>query len=273
MIDPRLFFSQEVWPRLPDEQKAQMAARYPHVRLGAEDDFQPLELLPVMMLVGLTGTGKSTALQHLDALRQSGAVTYADDIPSRRELADWVLIPTAQAIANEPIRPVTERTARFHLTRRFAEEVDAGGSAAVYSWLYYRGSGPLLSEALRGPREIAYALTHYPNWRMIELWVDPVIRLQRLSQRHDSLDNVAIGDAAVELDFMSDEQRSAVEALLATGAISMESVVTAQTEAQSYGSHPYDRHNETEHYRCIVINDLPPEAVAQQIMQTLQEQA
>lgn len=271
MIAPRLFFSEEVWPRMPEALKARLVAQHPSVRLGAEEGFQPLETLPVTMLVGLTGTGKSTSLKALDALRQSGAVTYADDIPSRRELADWVLIPTAQVVGGEKVEPIIERTERFRLTRRFAEEVDAGGSAAVYSWLYYQGQGPLLSEALRGPREIAYALTHYPNWRMVELWVDPVIRLQRLSQRRDELDQVAVGTAPIDLEFLPPEQQAAVEVLLAKGTISLESIVTARTEAQSYGSRPYDRHNETAHYRCIVINDMQPDAVARQIMQSLQE--
>ncbi len=269
MKDPQRFYAEQVWPQMPEELKAGLVARYPNVRLNAEAGFQPLAEIPTCMLIGLTGTGKSTALKALDALRQSGSVQYCDDIPSRRALADWVLVPAAQVIGGEPVVPVIERTERFRLTRRFAQEIEPGGSAAVYGWLHYRGSGPLLSEALRGPREIAYALAHYPHWYMVELWVDPVIRLQRLSQRRDAFDQVDTAGAPADLDFLPPEQRATVETMLAAGSISLDALVTARTEAESYGSEPYDRHNRTEHYRCIVIDELEPEDVAGKIAQSL----
>lgn len=273
MTDAQQFYQEQVWPQIPDAIKSQLTAKYPLVRLQAEDGFVPLESLPVTMLIGLTGTGKSTTLKALAALRESGTATYDDDIPSRRELADWVLIPAAQVSAGEAIQPVKERTERFRLTRHFAEHIDAGGSAAVYGWLHYRGTGPLLSEALRGPREIQYALDHYPNWRLVELWVDPVIRLRRLSQRQDSLDQVAVKDAPINLDFLNIAQVMDVEAWMAAGEISTEAVVTCATEAQSYGSQPYDADNTTSSYCCIIIDELTPEAIAQQIAEFMETQA
>jgi hypothetical protein len=217
------------------------------------------------MLVGLTGTGKSTTLDALDRLRHQGETAYCDEIPNRREVADWIIIPCAQAAASEVIRPVKDRAERFALTRRFAQEVDAGGSAAAYGWLHYHETGPLLSDGLRGPGEIAYALAHYPRWRVVELWVDPVTRLQRLTNRKDSFDQVAVTEAAADLSFLPAETHPRAQALLAAGEISPAAIITARAEAENYGSEPYDRHNRTPNYLCLLIDALSPAEVARQV--------
>ena len=55
-------------------------------------------------------------------------------MPSRRELADWIAIPTAQALLGDPLALVSDRVRRFAYTRTFAEHVP-GGMAAAFSWL------------------------------------------------------------------------------------------------------------------------------------------
>ena len=261
------FYTTQVWPHIADDLKTALHNNYPNVRLQAEPGFMPLADLPVTMVVGLTGTGKTTSLDELQKLRDSGAVHYRDDMPDRRELADLVIIPTAQVIGGEPVQPVKDRKARFQLTGRFASDFDSGGSAAAYSWLHYRTSEgiSLLSDGLRGPGEIAYALAHYPNWHIVELWVDPVLRLRRLSNRNDVFDQVANDSAISDLDFLSTERHAEVREFLQTGEISAKAIITARAEAQNYGGEPYDATNTTANYRCLVIDDLTPQQVAGQI--------
>ena len=251
---------------MPDDFKTHLAEHYPQVRLSAAPGFLPLADLAVTMLVGLTGTGKSTTLDELDRLRHAGAVEYYDDIPSRRELADWIIIPSAQVIGQEGLRPVKDRAERFALTRRFAQEFDSGGSAAAYGWLFYHQDAPLLSDGLRGPGEIAYALAHYLRWRIIELWVDPLTRLQRLSNRGEVFDQAAVTEAAADMSFLPGAQHSQVQHMLASGEITAKAIITARAEAQNYGGEPYDRRNQTANYRCLLIDDLEPGQVAQQVI-------
>jgi hypothetical protein len=161
---------------------------------------------------------------------------------------------------------VKDRAERFALTRRFAQEVDAGGSAAAYGWLYYQQDKPLLCDGLRGPGEIGYALAHYPRWRVIELWVDPVTRLQRLSNRGDSFDQVSGVQAAADLSFLPAECHAHVQALLEAGEISPKALTTARAESENYGGEPFDRNNRTPNYRCLLINSLSPAEVARQVV-------
>jgi hypothetical protein len=273
MADSRAFYTANVWPLVADDLKAALSQNYPNVRLRAKAGCVSLADLPVTMLVGLTGTGKSTTLDQLNKLRKAGGLTYRDDIPDRRELADLVIIPTAQVIGSEAVQPVKDREKRFELTRRFAQAFDAGGSAAAYGWLYYCQDTPvpLLSDGLRGPGEIAYTLAHYPQWQVIELWVDPVLRLRRLSHRNDAFDQVARAAAVDDLGFLPDTAQTAALQLLEAGEISPQAIITARAEAQNYGGQPYDALNQTGRYHCLVMDHLPPDAVAQQVAQWIAE--
>lgn len=273
MTDPRTYYAETVWPQLADDLKADLSARYPNVRLTPETGFTPLPDVPVLMVVGLTGTGKSTTLARLGEMRGTGTLRYCDDIPDRRELADLIVIPTAQAIAGEEVRPVKDREQRFELTRRFAQQFNAGGSAAVYGWLYYQWDGhtPLLSDGLRGPGEIAYALKHYPRWQVCELWVDPVTRLRRLSHREDRFDFLANSSELRDLSFLPKGRRLEVMRLLESGEVTPKAVITARAEAQNYGGAAYDADNRTPRYRCIQIDDMTPDEVAKAVVEFMQE--
>lgn len=267
MNDNYRFFIERVWPQVSRELKAHIYERYPNIRVGAEPCCQPLPKLAVCMVVGLTGTGKTTALRHLADLRQARTLRYHDDIPTRRELADLVIIPTAQVLSGDRVQPVTDREQRFACTYKFAHEFESGGSAAAYGWLHYCGDKEtvLLSDGLRGPGEIAYALAHYPHWSVVELWVDPLTRLQRLTERSDSFDRVASVQTAVDLSFLNADQQRAAQQALAQGIVSHQAVVTARAESQNYGLEPFDRANATPRYRCLVIDELAPQDVAHQI--------
>ena len=182
MMDWREYYLREVYPRLD----IPLAEKYPTASLLARAGYRPLGDQALLMLVALTGTGKSTTLKQLRG-RSSGSGTAA--IPSRREVADWIAIPTAQTLAGEPIVPLPDRRLRFAFTRKFAAHVP-GGMAAAFSWLYLADEfdGLLLSEGIRGDVEIRYALGHFPRWQIVELSLNPLTRLRRLSGRRDEFD-------------------------------------------------------------------------------------
>lgn len=273
--DSHTYFTQNIWPQVAADLKAGLRQHYPNVRLGPEPGYTPLAEMPVCMVVGLTGTGKSTTLDQVAAMREGDILQYHDDIPTRRDLADLVIIPTAQVISGEPVRPVKDRAARFGYTGKFANEFDSGGSATAYGWLHYRWDGhtPLLSDGLRGPGEIAHALAGYPRWHIIELWVDPVTRLGRLSHRNDAFDHVADAAADLDLSFLNADQQGRARRLLASGEISAKAIITARAEAHNYGGEPYDRANTTANYHCLMIDDLMPDDVAGQVARIVERMA
>jgi hypothetical protein len=267
------FYAQEVFPHIPAELKRRIQERYPDLSLMPQVGFKPLSEVSVFMLVALTATGKSTTLEQLTQMRVSGQILYRDDIPTRRELADYVIIPTAQVISGEDIKPVAGREERFEYTRKFAQEFEPGGSAAAYGWFYYRWDGrtPILSDGIRGPGEISYTLSRHPAWRILELWVDPLVRLQRLTNRADVFDQITNVNQDVDLSFLPADSINAARRLLESGDISHKAVLTARAEAQNYGSEPFDESNTTPGYRCLAMKDLPPKAVAQEVIKFMQE--
>lgn len=253
----RNFYVNEVWPRLGDGLRARLRERWPNVRLGPEAGFAPLADLPLRMLCGLTGSGKSTTLA---ALRSAGRWRYRDDLPARRDLADLIIIPAAQVYSAAAVAPVRDRGERFRWTQVFAQEICHGGSATAFSWLHYRHDGEtaLLNEGLRGAREIGEALRRYPRWRIAELWLDPLTRLQRLSGRDDAFDALATGDA--DLGHLPAAQRETARQLLAAGKISARALGIAAAEARNYGDRPWG--GEAANYRCLAMAELTPAAAA-----------
>jgi energy-coupling factor transporter ATP-binding protein EcfA2 len=258
MTHPHQNYLNNVFPNVPEATRVATLDAYPDVRLDATAGFTPLADCNIVMLIGLTGTGKSTALR---ALRQVGTLAYRTDIPTRRQLADLVLIPYAQHYAGEAIAPVKDRTQRFAYTRAFREHAADGGTAAAFTWLHFAdATGRVLSEGVRGPNEIAYALAN-TRWRLVELWVDPVTRLRRLSHRADAFDAITAATTA-DLSFLPDSRVEEVRAALAAGDITPEAVTTVRAESHNYGAQPYDPANTTPRYCCIRIDTLTPAQVA-----------
>ncbi|MEL6151494.1 MAG: hypothetical protein AAFR56_17845 [Chloroflexota bacterium] len=256
-------YNHSVFPHVPDDVKQSALKAYPHVRLRPTDGFVPLAECNLVMLVGMTGSGKSTTLRHL---RDDATLEFIEAIPNRRQLADLILIPMAQHLKNEPIVPVKERTARFGYTREFRASFAPGGTAEAFTWLYCDLPDALIfSEGVRGQNEIGYVLEN-TRWRIAELWVDPVTRLKRLSSRNDTFDRVTSADAE-DLSFLPDDRVEEVRTALAIGTITPEAVTTVRAETISYGNQPYDPHNQTENYHCFIIDNLSSQAVAQQVSQ------
>ncbi|MFC6665531.1 hypothetical protein ACFP9V_09400 [Deinococcus radiopugnans] len=105
-----------------------MSARLPlpHLRLPDTPpaaDEQPLGHLPLTVVVGVTGVGKSTALSALQNLGRQKV------LPNRREVADAVMIwPQAG-------RAVTDREERFALTAQYRAGHPGGMAQALGSLL------------------------------------------------------------------------------------------------------------------------------------------
>ncbi|GAA5533241.1 ATPase [Deinococcus aluminii] len=148
----------------------------PHERRLAE--------LPLTVLVGVTGVGKSTALAALRA-----AAPQARVLPDRREITDRVMIwPVSGG-------PVSDRAERFRLTARYREQ-HPGGMAYALGTLTadtrHWGERPLF-DGLRGREEVEYAARHFPAWRFVALHAPDVVRVRRLLGRADAFDRVAGG--------------------------------------------------------------------------------
>lgn len=147
----------------------------------------------LLLLVGLTGAGKSTALAAL-----ASTVPGLSVLPDRRTLTDEVLLPEAQRLEGTAIIPVRDRVERFKLTARF-RQAHPGGMAEVLAQQLAAepqrdGSDPaswLVFDNLRGADEVSYALQHLPGARYIVLDCDPGLRVARLTGRADAFDTVS----------------------------------------------------------------------------------
>ncbi|MCY3834503.1 MAG: hypothetical protein OXG85_15935 [Chloroflexi bacterium] len=249
----REYYLREVYPCLD----LRLAEKYPLVSLIEGDGRKPLGCQALVMLVALTGTGKSTTLDRLRARR---ADIGAGSIPTRRELADWIAIPLAQALAGEPLARARDRRKRFAHTRRFAQRVP-GGMAAAFSWLNIADSfdGLIVAEGIRGANEIRYALEHFPRWKIVELALNPVTRLRRLSGRVDDFDQAGGGS---DLSFLPRALRAEAEAGLKAGQISGKALAIMQAEAANYGLEPFAAGQSYANYFQIDMEERDPDEAA-----------
>ena len=147
--------------------------------------------MPVLILVGVTGVGKSTAV---DALRaRMGGISL---LPNRRKLADLLVIPAVQGWDGDPPTPVTDRRRRFDDTGRSRQRY-RGGLAHAFSRLVLQrqpaapASGAVnIFDGLRGADEVAFAAQNLPLARFAVLNAPDVVRVERLLQRQDVFDQV-----------------------------------------------------------------------------------
>ncbi len=142
----------------------------------------PLAQLPLLVMVGVTGVGKSTTLAALQ-VQLRGVFTL---LPDRREITDVVMIaPQASA-------PVIDRQQRFELTARY-RQAHPGGMAQALGELQLRDlpALPLVFDGLRGLDEVRYAAQAFPSWRFVGLHAPDLLRVRRLLGRADQFDTVA----------------------------------------------------------------------------------
>ncbi|WP_420596456.1 ATPase [Deinococcus sp.] len=145
---------------------------------------QPLTELPMIVLVGVTGVGKSTALLALrgETLRV---------LPDRRVITDEVIVwPLAG-------RSVTDRQQRFALTARYRAGHPGGMAQALGGlWTVPEPGEQLVFDGLRGLDEVRYAAEHCPQWRFVNLHAPDALRVQRLLGRNDRFDRVNTSEIA-----------------------------------------------------------------------------
>ncbi len=151
--------------------------------------------VPLLILVGLTGVGKSTVLRHLLEADDRSIVT----LPDRRQLTDLLLIPIAQNMLGQPQKPVTDRAERFRLTRTFRSKNPGGMAEAIAPlWIKLNTSTPnwFVFDGLRGASEISYSAEYLPQAHFLALTAPDGVRLQRLLGREDVFDQIKGGTAA-----------------------------------------------------------------------------
>ena len=157
---------------------------------------------PLLILVGLTGTGKTTTV---NALRDAGLSFML--LPNRRAVTDQQIIAHIQQADGQPIAPVTDRTERFAYTRRY-RELYAGGMAYALEQLIMNNELLIVNEGqflifdgLRGANEVRYAAEYLPHTWFLFLDASDFVRVQRLLARNDAFDQATnVGETAVSLD-------------------------------------------------------------------------
>ncbi|MFB9993961.1 ATPase [Deinococcus oregonensis] len=171
----------------------------PFLRVGSDPAAHesPLSSLPLTVLVGVTGVGKSTALVALQS-----ALSGMRVLPDRREITDAVMIwPRAGG-------PVSDREERFRLTAEYRGEHPGGMAHALGTLLAdtrHWGHQPVF-DGLRGLEEVQYAAQHFPTWRFVALGAPDLVRVRRLLGRADTFDQVR-GTAGQDLKQMLAELR------------------------------------------------------------------
>jgi hypothetical protein len=150
--------------------------------------WQPIAARPLLILVGVTGVGKSTTLALLD--RAGVPFTL---LPDRRVLTDDLIIAQMQAAAGQAIQQVVDRKQRFDYTRRYRQRFP-GGMAHALAQLWVNPAELdrlLIFDGLRGENEVAHAAKALPGARFVLLDAPDAARVQRLLGRNDAFDRVA----------------------------------------------------------------------------------
>lgn len=136
---------------------------------------RPVPTLPLVIVVGLTGVGKSTLLGHLGY----------PCLPNRRAVVDRYILPRMGA-GSTP-----DRAARFALTRAYRARWPGGiAHALAQGWTV--PAWPLVFDGLRGEAEVAYAHAHLPRARFVVLEAPDLVRLERLVSRGEAFDRVRL---------------------------------------------------------------------------------
>lgn len=201
------------------------------------DEYVPLSSLPLLVLVGVTGVGKSTTLDEL--ARRGRRVLL---LPDRRELTDRLIIGVMQVADGETVHPVSDRRLRFEYTRRF-RELYPGGMADALGLLVVRlpaDTSIMIFDGLRGENEVRAAVTLLPLARFVMLDAPDAVRVARLLGRNDPFDRlgaampVALGGKEDVLwedlglgeaeHLFTPQERAALVNLVITGKVSADSL-------------------------------------------------
>lgn len=159
----------------------------------APPGWRALAKRPLLVIVGVTGVGKSTTLALLADLGLRHTL-----LPDRRVLTDALIISTMQAAGEQPIRPISDRKLRFEYTRRYRELHPGGMAHALAQLLVADGQLPglLIFDGLRGDNEIEHASHLLPHAHFVMLDAPDALRVQRLLGRRDAFDQIGAQDVS-----------------------------------------------------------------------------
>lgn len=227
------------------------------------EGFLPLTHLPVIIMVGLTGVGKSTVI---DLLGKEVAFTL---LPNRRALTDEIIIASRQKEAGEPVQRVTDRIKRFEYTARYREK-NPGGMAQALGQVVVKTAQenePFIFDGLRGLNEVQHGSSYFPHSRFIVLEAPDVVRLNRLLNRGDQFDVVEGRSEAVDQS-LREALRSIpeIEAVFAPQQLSQIAQITADYTTEEILKKvaiivEERRNYEPEISRDYLIQTLPPRRV------------
>lgn len=152
------------------------------------EGWRPIAECPLLIMVGVTGVGKSTTIEALCAHDLPIVI-----LPDRRQLTDELIIAQLQREDGVAVERVRDRDLRFAYTRRFRQRF-AGGMAHALSQLLITESALeqlFLFDGLRGANEVAHAAALLPLARFVALDAPDFVRVQRLLGRNDAFDQVS----------------------------------------------------------------------------------
>ncbi len=189
----------------------------PYIAVGTPvpAGWQPIAAAPLLILVGVTGVGKSTLLLELARIGPAHHL-----LPDRRDLTDRLMISRMQAEEGEPLGAVLDRGRRFDYTRRYREQFP-GGMAHALTQLWLADDAPAqlwIYDGLRGDNEVRHAAENLPRARFVMLDAPDLVRVQRLLGRGDAFDKIS-------------QDRPAANDLAAPEATSFEAIDLPQARA------------------------------------------
>jgi len=148
--------------------------------------------MPLVVLVGLTGAGKTTLARTLAA---AGRVAM---LPDRRLLTDAVILGPGAAML--------DRAGRFAATARFRKAAPGGmGEVLTALSIAKQPRVPLLFDGLRGAAEIEFFAPRARRAVFLAFDVSDATRAQRIAARGDRFDGAASGSAAKAQALVADE--------------------------------------------------------------------
>lgn len=239
-----------------------------------------------MILVGLTGVGKSTIIASLQKRLDFTL------LPNRRHITDEIIITSLQEEDGYPPTTVTDRVKRFEYTARYRAR-HPGGMGHALSRLAVDPAGAgslLLFDGLRGLNEVQHTATYFPKACFIVLDAPDTVRLARLLKRADTFDSIhlpasiegqtmltAIGSIPDIAAVFSAEQLRQISQAAHAAAIPVDEVVKKASiiveERRNYDSNAAQIYltGSLPREQVLILDTAtqPPEAVTKQVIEWL----
>lgn len=150
-------------------------------------DWLPITTFPLLIIVGMTGVGKSTITK---ALAEEGLDFTL--LPNRRALTERLIIAPMLKMEEKVVQPHC-RIQRLTYARLYREYFP-GGMGHILASLHINPqqvNSMLVFDSLRGVNEVCYAAKALENAKFVMLTSPNMVRLERLLQRHDPFDQIA----------------------------------------------------------------------------------